>query len=203
MAVPLLALLANTIRAGLTALRTKIAKAWFKKLVKQVIVKKTLNKFRSPGKILARNNKTSFWRKGSMYFFVYDAKHKDTLPYWDAFPLVIPIERYRDGFLGINFHYLYPKDRAILLDQLQVFANNDKLDETTRLRMTYRSLGNFTKLKRAKPCIHRYLDSHMGSTMVPVNADEWGTALFLPVERFKGRNKTAVWMDSKAKMLTY
>ena len=35
MAVPLLALLANTIRAGLTALRTKIAKAWFKKLVKQ------------------------------------------------------------------------------------------------------------------------------------------------------------------------
>ena len=55
MAVPLLALLANTIRAGLTALRTKVAKAWFKKLVKQVIVKKTLREFRTPGKILSRN----------------------------------------------------------------------------------------------------------------------------------------------------
>ena len=202
MAVPLLALLANTIRAGLTALRTKVAANWFRKLVKQHIVKKTLREYRSPGKILARDNKTSAWKKGSMYFFVYDAKHKETLPYWDAFPLVIPVERYRDGFLGINFHYLYPKDRAILLDQLQAFANNNKLDETTRLKMTYKSLGNFAKFRRAKPCIHRYLDSHMRSAMVPVNADEWGTALFLPVERFKKVNKTVVWLDSKAKMLT-
>ena len=38
--------------------------------------------------------------------------------------------------------------------------------------------------------------------MVPVSADEWGTALFLPVERFKKVNKTVVWLDSKAKMLT-
>ena len=43
---------------------------------------------------------------------------------------------------------------------------------------------------------------HMRSAMVPVNADEWGTALFLPVERFKKMNKTMVWMDSKSKYIT-
>ena len=203
MALPLLSILANTIRAGLASLRARKATDWFRTLVKQRVVKVALKEYRTPNAILTKEERTSRWKTGSMYFFKYDPKHKETLPYYDTFPLVIPVEKYTDGFLGINFHYLYPKDRAILLDQLQMFANNNRLDETTRLRMTYRSLGNFTKLKRAKPCIHRYLDRYMASTMVPITADEWGTALFLPVERFKKKNKTMVWMESKAKMNSY
>ena len=35
---------------------------------------------------------------GKMYFYSYDAKTKDKLPYFDKFPLVLPIEEYRDGF---------------------------------------------------------------------------------------------------------
>ena len=31
---------------------------------------------------------------GGLYFFYYDAKYADKLPYWDAFPLVMPLERY-------------------------------------------------------------------------------------------------------------
>jgi hypothetical protein len=42
---------------------------------------------------------------GRMYFYYYDPKTKDTLPYYDKFPLVIPIERYSDGFLGLNLHF--------------------------------------------------------------------------------------------------
>ena len=41
---------------------------------------------------------------GRMYFFYYDAKNKDKLPQWDRFPLVLPIERYGNGFLGLNLH---------------------------------------------------------------------------------------------------
>ena len=37
---------------------------------------------------------------GKMYFYSYDPKLKDVLPYYDRFPLVIPIENYSDGFLG-------------------------------------------------------------------------------------------------------
>ena len=45
---------------------------------------------------------------GKMYMFFYDAKYKDTLPFFDIFPLVFPIEFYSEGFLGINLHYLPP-----------------------------------------------------------------------------------------------
>ena len=34
---------------------------------------------------------TSQWEMGSMYLFRYDAKHKDRLPYFDAFPLCLPL----------------------------------------------------------------------------------------------------------------
>ena len=30
--------------------------------------------------------------------FLYDPKHKDKLPYYDVFPLVLPIQRYSDSF---------------------------------------------------------------------------------------------------------
>jgi len=135
-----------------------------------------------------------------MYFFAYDPKHKETLPYYDMFPLILPVEKYSDGFLGINFHYLYPKERAVLLDQLMRFANNKNMDETTRIKLSYQSLGSFTRYKRAKPCLHRYLTSFMKSQMVLVPPADWGTALFLPVERFRKMNKTAVWAESASAM---
>ena len=52
---------------------------------------------------------------GHMYMYEYDAKLKDKLPYFDRFPVVIIIERYETGFLGINFHYIPPlkKSRSI------------------------------------------------------------------------------------------
>ena len=43
---------------------------------------------------------------GSMYLFRYDAKFKDKLPYFDAFPLCLPFEPTNNGFWGINLHYL-------------------------------------------------------------------------------------------------
>ena len=53
---------------------------------------------------------------GRLNMFVYDPKYKNKLPYYDTFPLVLPIERYDNGFLGINFHYLPYALRARLLD---------------------------------------------------------------------------------------
>ena len=35
--------------------------------------------------------------------FFYDPKLKKKLPYYDTFPLVLPLENYSDGFLGLNF----------------------------------------------------------------------------------------------------
>ncbi len=186
--------LKDAIKTNQVAARARAAGDWFRS-----IVNRTKGKFSSetPEKILSRTEQLeSKSVLGKMYFYSYNPKWKDKLPWYDTFPLVFPIERYPDGFLGLNFHYLNPKDRAVLMDQLKTFANNKKYDETTKLQLTYDMLKGFTKIKRAKPTIHRYLNSKVNSKFVLVNADEWEVALFLPVERFKKASKKQVWAHS-------
>jgi len=186
--------LKDAIKTNQVSARAKAAGDWFRS-----IVNRTKGKFSSetPEKILQRSESmVSTSVLGKMYFYSYDPKWKDDLPWYDTFPLVFPIEKYNNGFLGLNFHYLAPKDRAILMDQLKAFANNKAYDETTKLKLTYNMLKGFTKIKRAKPTVHRYLTSKVKSKYVLVNADEWEVALFLPVERFRKASKKKVWAHS-------
>ncbi len=186
--------LKDAIKTNQVSARAKAAGDWFRS-----IVNRTKGKFsrETPEKILQRSESMeSKSVLGKMYFYSYDPKWKNDLPWYDTFPLVFPIEKYNNGFLGLNFHYLAPKDRAILMDQLKMYANNKAYDETTKLKLTYDMLKGFTKIKRAKPTVHRYLTSKVKSKYVLVNADEWEVALFLPVERFKKASKKQVWAHS-------
>lgn len=138
---------------------------------------------------------------GNMYMFYYDAKHKDTLPYWDRFPLVLPFkvitERGAKGFLGLNLHYLPYQIRIVLLDRLMAFKNNDRLDETTRLRYSWSMIDGVSKYRDAKPCVKRYLSTHVKSAFRSVEGNDWATAMMLPVESFVGAAKQHVWAESK------
>lgn len=137
---------------------------------------------------------------GKMYMFTYDAKHKDTLPYWDRFPLVLPFSKTPNGFYGINLHYLPYQLRAKLLDKLMVFANNDKLDATTRLKYSWQMVDGAAKFAPIKPCVKQYLNEQIQSPFLQVDSNDWATALMLPVERFVGAQKEQVWRDSISKI---
>lgn len=136
---------------------------------------------------------------GRMYFFYYDPKMKDTLPYYDRFPLVLPIERYPDGILGLNLHYIHPKQRIILLDKLSEFANNDKYDKTTKLRLSYDLLKSASRIFEATPCIKRYLFNHVDSRFLEIDANEWDIAALLPMESFVGASTSKVYAESRKK----
>lgn len=136
---------------------------------------------------------------GRMYFFYYDPKTKDTLPYYDRFPLVLPIERYPDGILGLNLHYIHPKQRIIMLDKLSEFANNDKYDKTTKLRLSYDLLKSASKIFEATPCIKRYLFNHVDSRFLEIESNEWDIAALLPVESFVGATTSKVYAESRKK----
>jgi hypothetical protein len=136
---------------------------------------------------------------GKMYFYYYDPKTKDKLKYYDRFPLVIPIETYPDGFLGLNLHYIHPKNRLILLDKLSDTASNKTLDANTRLRISYDYLRRASKVFEATPCVKRYLFGHVESRFLEISADEWDIAVLLPVESFVGAGTSKVYADSRKK----
>ena len=136
---------------------------------------------------------------GYMYMFSYDAKHKDTLPYFDRFPLVFPFSVDADGFLGMNMHYIPHLLRARLMDALYDLTSNQKFDDRTKLMMSYDMLNASAKYKYFKPCIKRYLFSQLQTRFLLVPSNEWDIALFLPLERFTV-NKQKVYSDSQKSM---
>ena len=191
--------LKTAIATGDIAAKTRMAATWFRSIVERAKIalsRETVFQTVITEAAQAGGLTSKMWL-GKMYFFVYNPKHKMTLPYYDMFPLVLPVERYSDGFLGINFHYLAPKERAHLLDEIKIFVNDKTLSEKTRIMLTYDMLRGFTKFKRAKPCLKRYITMYMKTQFIPILPDEWGPAIFLPVENFKKMSKKAVWIESK------
>jgi hypothetical protein len=142
---------------------------------------------------------------GRMYLFQYDPKTKDKLPYYDRYPLVFPIASGRTSgfaasggsFLGINLHYLPLPLRAKLMDALYDTATTKELDETTRLRISYNILQQASRYRFFKPCIKRYLISNVKTKFFYIEPTEWEMALFLPLDRFVGANKSRIYADSR------
>ena len=160
---------------------------WYKDKIKE---------FGTPGaQQLIRDGKRDnrpFYGKLNMFF--YDPKFKKKLPYYDTFPLVLPLETYSDGFLGVNLHYLPIPLRIKLLDRLVDYSNNTDFDESTRLVVDYSKLKN---IKLIKPTIHKYLAGHVRSQFRRIDADEFTVATLLPVQRFKKASSKEVWAESR------
>ena len=134
-------------------------------------------------------------RMGDMYMFFYDPKHKETLPYYDTFPLIIMVEKAPGGFYGLNLHYLPPVLRAKLFDALTL--TNNRYDETTRFKARYKILQSVRKLRFFKPCFKHYLTNHVESRIVKVEPPEWEIAMFMQTQRFKKSKAGAIYKDSR------
>lgn len=185
-------LLTQGVRAGQIPARTQQARDWYREAAG--------NRRRINERSLIQSESSRFksrMRIGDMYMFYYDPKHKETLPYYDRFPLVFPFKKAPGGFLGINMHYLPLELRAKLMDALYDLSVNQRFDETTRLRMNYQILSSAAKFRFFKPCIKHYLTNQMDSKFWYVFPSEWDIALFLPLERFAKKNKRFVQQESR------
>ena len=110
------------------------------------------------------------------------------------------IHTYSNGFLGLNFHYLSPPQRSILLENLLTLRNNQEMDETTRIRLKYGILKKTAKYKHHKPTIKRYLTQHIKGRLLPVEPENWMTSILLPVAQFENATDQTVWNESKRKI---
>ena len=116
---------------------------------------------------------------GVMNLFGYDPKHKDKLPYYDIFPLILPLEPAKGGFIGLNFHYLPFGARVAFLRSLANTTTDKRFDKRTRYNIKWRN--NQYMRKTAK----HYLFNQVRSSFLNIPADEMAIAIFLPVARFK------------------
>ena len=132
---------------------------------------------------------------GNLNMFFYDPKLKNKLPYYDRFPLVLPLERYSDGFLGINLHYLPIPLRIRLLDELMDYSTDTNFDSKTKINTDYQKLKN---VKLIKPTLKRYLAGHVESAFRRIDGDEFTVATLLPVQRFSKTSAAKVWNDSRS-----
>ena len=180
-------------RKGITP-RSKESRAWFMNKAKNLNVSRSKLMKEDPIELRSRP------AVGKMYMYFYDPKHKETLPYYDRFPLIIMVGPAPRGFMGLNLHYLPLATRAKFLDALLDTINNERYDESTRFRLSYDMLKRASRLKAFRPCLKRYLSSHVRSRLALVPAPEWEIATFLPTADFEKASSSEVYKDSRRKM---
>jgi len=177
-------------RNGITP-RTKESMDWFRRKA-QAMRRVNRNELMKQEPVELRNRGVV----GNMYMFFYDPKMKDTLPYYDRFPLVVVVGKAEGGFYGLNLHYLPPILRAKMLDGLMDITNNRVYDDSTRFNIRYNTLKRISRLKYYKPCFKHYLNSQVRSRFAYVQPPEWEIATFLPSADFS-KGKNTVYKDSR------
>lgn len=161
--------------------------SWYRKNVQSIADTVTARKLMNEGKLIGRPS------VGRLNMFFYDPKTKVKLPYYDTFPLVLPLEPISGGFMGLNFHYLPYLLRFRLLERLQKFADGG-MKSTTKMNANYNDVKN---IPLVRPTIKKYLFSHVRSSFLRIDFDEAALAVYLPVQQFKKAGTSKVWSDSR------
>ena len=138
-------------------------------------------------------------RIGRMYLYGYDPKTKDELPYYDTYPLVIPVNFTKDGFFGINFHYLDYNSRRVLVKSLVDLQQAMDAKSNPKIKISYKRLVGLTN-KYWKHCFKRYLFSHLMSRPLEIEFADWEKVLLLPIANFKKKSEHSVFADAKKYM---
>ena len=160
---------------------------WYRQKVQELLPKPQVRRMIREGykvqKVTVRPN------FGMMNLFYYRPKGAAKLPYYDIFPLVIPLgRRLNDGFVGINFHYLSVPQRWLLLERLSMFQTPSELDAFDSEESGGDVMALFwpkiKRKRRVKPIVRRYLTQYVKSYFLKIELSEMLIALSLPVEKF-------------------
>lgn len=142
---------------------------------------------------------------GKMYTYVYDAKYKNKLPYWDKFPLVVILDVNSEYQLGLNLHYVAPKMRQAFLEKL--LAANPRLLNQKTIGPRAKFKINWAAVKKypgADKMIKLYIRSRIKGRLVEISPTQWANTIYLPTQQFldkNGRRYSArkVWADGKTR----
>lgn len=165
--------------------KSKEALAWYKEKVAKIVSPIGPKDPNKPFKTV------SFPVLGKMYLYTYNPLTREKLPFFDMYPLVIPLDFYSGengpGFLGLNLHYLPPLQRAALLQNFidSGKLNNTKMDNTTQfVNLNYAALIQQFRGTPYEVCLKRYLFGHVVSSFHEIDASDWDRVVILPLQRW-------------------
>lgn len=136
-------------------------------------------------------------RLGNIYTFMYSPKHKDTLPYYDSTPMIIPFKDLGSTFYAFNLHYLPYAQRAMAMDALFKISNSNRTGQQV-LQDKYEVIMAMSKSSLFKPCVKQYLKSNVRSRFLEFKPEHWELAIFLPIASFKKMSESKVHKESMA-----
>ena len=156
---------------------TKASIEWFRKRIRKdrpIMIDKATEGLRTKG-----------IKPGSLYIYGYNPKYEKELPFYDAYPCCLVLEMTKDGWYGLNLHYLPPAMRAKLLAENNVRSNGG-------LKIGL-AIG---RSRFGKHALKRYIASQLVSRPHVVPQKEWEIAIQLPFEGFNISN-TQVWRKAR------
>jgi len=150
--------------------------------------------YRSLQMLRTGGSRISDMKLGRMYFFKYAAEatasgrgvdiKKGNV--YDEFPLIFLLAEEPGSLEGINFHYMTPKERIILLGRMFEYLNSEDFDNRTKLFSTKfrRTIKNNKLFRYARVCYREYKPGRIDSKIIQVHPMDWELAITVPTERF-------------------
>lgn len=182
----------KAVQEGKLGAKTKDAIDWFRQAARSYKNPIALQELQQS---LGNSSKRTVMKIGHMYCYRYSAKYAEKLPYWDSFPLAFPFKEDSLHIWAINLHYCSPRHRSFIMEQLYGLISDTKMNEQTRLMLSYKRLNRMSTFRFFAPMIKCYLKSHFQSQFIHIPVDHWQTALFLPVARWNNATSKEVYRD--------
>lgn len=132
-------------------------------------------------------------KPGGLYFFGYDPKFKEELPFYDKFPLLLPFGGDAKHFIGLNLHYIAPQYRVMILDKLLGFSKNEMIPDKMKTQLSWQLLKRIATTRVAEHAVKQYLRGYVKTRFVSVPTKDWPIAVHLPLARFVKASEQQVW----------
>ena len=138
---------------------------------------------------------------GQIIFFKYkptDERFLNSSKAYDVFPLVIVTKVRKDGFEGLNLHYISQKWRRQLFDAIETSMPMRKSanKSMTRLGISYERLDGPRKFKFFRPCYRRYVVEGLRKRPIQIPMEFWDVLIDVDLALFVKGRKMAIRRSS-------
>jgi len=174
--------------------RTQASMAWFEDKLQAMSVNRTQLINQTPEFKRRSKIDVNIPLIGTMHMFRYEPLNRDSMKYYDRYPLVILVGEITDGFTALNLHYMPPMLRIKFLDFM--YQRTIGSGKQERFAAYWDRINRGLTKKFLAPMVKSYRNDRIRGRIAQVFPDEWEIAAFLPFERFFKKTKDIVWRDS-------